>query len=299
MNAVCSPGFEWYGNPPDGIKRVLYHHDQSRRAVSWFLHRLPDRTGMMLDLSSDPVISLEINPNGTVERVVEGQRQNAALRSDTLTLTPAFAVCDWRWIGDPLDILDVYIPYELLREAWANHFRGDPANVNLRPDLVLHDESLLLLMKSLLALMKSGRNNMTMLYETLTEHLIFSLLSLENRAIAARSHRPGVLPPIVLRRVQHYIEEHLAENIRLEALASVAGVSRFHFLRQFRQTIGETPHAYLTQRRLARACDLLRSSDLSVTDIAARCGFEDPSHFAERFRRSHLVSPREYRRARR
>lgn len=295
MSADGIPGFEWYGNPPNGIERMLYHHDPSRRAASWFLHRLPDRTDMMLDLSSDPVISLEINPNGTVERAVEGKWQKAALTDDTLTLTPAFAPCDWCWMGDPLDILDVYIPHELLQEAWSMHVPGDPARVNLTPNLVLEDESLLLVMKSLLALMKSGRSKTTMLYETLTEHLVFSLISLENKAIAARPQAQGTLSTGVVRRVKNYIEGHLADNISLDTLASIAGISRFHFLRQFRQTVGVTPYAYLTGRRLAHACDLLRNSNLPVTEIAAQCGFEDPSHFAERFRRRYQISPREYR----
>src|SRR3546814_15707634 len=117
-------------------------------------------------------------------------------------------------------MLDVYIPHELMQKAWATHFRGDPAHVNLRPNLMLQDESLLLLMKSLLALMQSGRRNMTMLYETLTEHLIFNLLSLENRAIEASPHMNSTLWPGALRRVTDYIDDQLEENIKSDTLAA-------------------------------------------------------------------------------
>jgi AraC-like DNA-binding protein len=86
-----------------------------------------------------------------------------------------------------------------------------------------------------------------------------------------------------------------AEPLDLEALARRAGYSRFHFLRAFRDAFGETPRAYLTRRRIERAKTLLRSANLTVTEVCFLVGFSSLGSFSARF--SELVgrSPSEYR----
>ena len=85
-------------------------------------------------------------------------------------------------------------------------------------------------------------------------------------------------------RVREYIEGHLSENIELETLADIAGLSKWHFARAFKQSVGTPPHFYLLQRRLERAQELLAETDLSLAQIALRIGFSDQSHFSRRFR---------------
>ncbi len=78
-----------------------------------------------------------------------------------------------------------------------------------------------------------------------------------------------------------------------------AGLSRFHFLRVFRQAFGETPHEFRTRQRLARACDLLeRRRDLTVTDVCLEVGFSSLGSFSTLFAR-HLGEPPSAYRARR
>lgn len=272
--------------------------DESRRTISWYLHRLPPRTGYIADLSCDPVISLEINGNGTIERSVEGQRQKAALRADTLTLTPAFVTCDWRWSGQPLDVLDVYIPYELLQGAWSTHFSGGPRNINLAPSLTLKDDALVFLMKSLLATINSRANTFTMIYEAFTDHLIYRLLTLDREVISPHAPTEQGLSRLSLCRVRDYIDSHLADDLSLQSLASIAGLSRFHFQRLFQNTMGHSPHSYVTQRRLAHASRLLRETRLPVSEIAAQSGYQDPSYFARCFRDRFKINPHDFRRSR-
>jgi AraC-like DNA-binding protein len=109
----------------------------------------------------------------------------------------------------------------------------------------------------------------------------------------------GGLAPRALRRVRDYIDEHVTENIRLETLAQVAGLSRCHFARAFKQSVGIAPHAYLMQRRLARAERLLVESDFPLCQIALDSGFGDQSTFSRYFRRNFGVTPRSFRRSRR
>src|SRR6516164_8931337 len=67
------------------------------------------------------------------------------------------------------------------------------------------------------------------------------------------AYRRGGLPPGVLKRVQQYVEDHLAERVGIERLAAIAGLSAFHFARAFKQSQGVTPHSYLLHRRIVRA----------------------------------------------
>jgi AraC-like DNA-binding protein len=75
----------------------------------------------------------------------------------------------------------------------------------------------------------------------------------------------------------------------------VAGLSVFHFAREFRQATGVTPHYYLTRRRVERAQELLANSGLHLSEIALNVGFFDQSHMARHFRQILGTTPREFR----
>jgi len=109
----------------------------------------------------------------------------------------------------------------------------------------------------------------------------------------------GGLTPRALQRVRDYIEAHLAENIELQALADIAELSRFHFARMFKQSVGTPPHYYLMRRRLERAQKLLAESKLSIAQIALESGFSEQSHFSRRFRLFFGLTPRAFRWSRR
>ena len=113
--------------------------------------------------------------------------------------------------------------------------------------------------------------------------------------VALRPRIRGGLPPRAIRRVREFVEEHLEENISIQALANIAGLSMYHFARAFKQSEGMTPHEYLIQRRVQRTKDLLAETDLSLSEIALASGFSDQSHCARRFREHVGVTPSSYR----
>jgi AraC-like DNA-binding protein len=98
-----------------------------------------------------------------------------------------------------------------------------------------------------------------------------------------------------LRRARDLIDRDYAEPLDLDAMASEAGYSRFHFARAFAVAYGETPRAYLTRRRIERAKTLLRTANLSVTEICFLVGFSSLGSFSTRFRALVGASPSEYR----
>jgi AraC-like DNA-binding protein len=101
----------------------------------------------------------------------------------------------------------------------------------------------------------------------------------------------GGLAPVSANRVCEYIDAHLQETLALEVLAQIAQLSVHHFARAFRQTLGTPPHNYIVQRRVEHAQQLLRNTDIPLSEIAMVAGFTDQSHLARHFRTITGVSP--------
>lgn len=91
------------------------------------------------------------------------------------------------------------------------------------------------------------------------------------------------------------MDARFAEPLTVPELAAVAGCSREHFIRAFAKTYGQTPAAYLTRRRVERAAELLRSANLTVTEISGCVGFGSLGTFSRRFKDFFGVSPSDYR----
>ena len=105
----------------------------------------------------------------------------------------------------------------------------------------------------------------------------------------------GGLPPRAQRRVREYITAHLEDNVSIQALAGIVGLSMYHFARAFKQSEGMTPHRYLLQCRVKRVQELLAGTDMPLSEIALAAGFSDQSHCARRFREFVGVTPSRYR----
>jgi AraC-like DNA-binding protein len=98
-----------------------------------------------------------------------------------------------------------------------------------------------------------------------------------------------------LRAAKDLMDRSYAESLDLNAIAREAGYSRFHFVRSFRDTYGRTPRHYLSYRRVERARDLLRSANLTVTEVCYLVGFSSLGSFSARFKAEVGLSPSAYR----
>jgi len=98
-----------------------------------------------------------------------------------------------------------------------------------------------------------------------------------------------------LESASRYLKEHCHEVINLDQLARQYNLSKYHFSRLFRQYTGHSPYAWLISQRVDLAKNLLRTSRLSLPEIAGRCGFNDFNHFIRTFRQATGITPRRYR----
>ena len=97
-----------------------------------------------------------------------------------------------------------------------------------------------------------------------------------------------------LRRARDHVDRSYAEPLDLEVMAHAAGLIKYHFHRLFAATYGVTPATYVTQRRVERAQDLLRATNLTVTEVCHAVGFSSLGSFSSRFKEIVGETPREF-----
>ena len=106
----------------------------------------------------------------------------------------------------------------------------------------------------------------------------------------ARSRKLSMILPALI-----YISDHYSEDFSLTDLADVVGVTPQHLCRLFRDALNMRPTDYLLGRRLDEAKRLIRNSDMSLSEISQKCGFNDPSYFSTVFKKHEGCSPAVYR----
>ncbi|MCM1983688.1 helix-turn-helix transcriptional regulator [Lyngbya confervoides] len=106
----------------------------------------------------------------------------------------------------------------------------------------------------------------------------------------------GSLTTYQIRQLEDYVQARLGEKISLDDMAGVLDMSVFYFSRRFKDTTNLAPYQYVMRARIERSQTLLRNHpELSILEIALQCGFSNPSHFANYFRKWVGVTPRQYR----
>ena len=121
--------------------------------------------------------------------------------------------------------------------------------------------------------------------------LVDWLLRLHSSPGVGLASQAGGLSPRQLRQACEFMIEHLADDIGLDDLAGLTGLTAKHFARAFKRATGLPPHQYLILRRIEAAKRHLISGETSLAQIALACGFADQSHFTASFRKIVGVPP--------
>ncbi|MBR2188634.1 MAG: helix-turn-helix transcriptional regulator [Eubacterium sp.] len=129
--------------------------------------------------------------------------------------------------------------------------------------------------------------------EEINEHMV----SLQINKILARLASAGenAMGNNMFTPVIQHIRNHYDEEIRLDDLMDICGLSKSYFIREFKKQVGSTPHEYLLAYRLRQAKQLLATSGNSIEEIAERCGFNSTSHFARAFKKENQMTPTDFR----
>jgi len=177
-----------------------------------------------------------------------------------------------------------YLAAEVLEEA-AKDLRGAGDRKGLFEESVITDPAM---WRSLLDHHATLSGSDSLLERS--SSLFTGLTRLMSRSSSNRRKVKATIAPLSLERAREYLQASWAKAVSLDELAEVAGLSRFHLLREFRKRYGLPPHAYQLQLRILRAKEMLFLG-MPPGDVALKVGFYDQAHFTHALKRYVGVSP--------
>lgn len=237
-----------------------------------------------------------LTPQPGREIALNSDRPNIGLApAGSLELFPISSDVSAEWKVSKQSILVTIDPYRLSQLA-GNEFNRDHFEFH-PPQLGTVDRFTHLLAQS----MRYEIDNAALSFEecldafvtVLYTHLLRNYSSL--KPYASNSINGG-LSPASWRKVNDFIQAHIADTLSLETLASVAKLSPSHFARAFKQTTGQSPHYYVLTSRLTRASEHIRKTEIPLNEIALCSGFSSQSHMTSLMKRLWGTTPAEYRR---
>jgi AraC family transcriptional regulator len=260
--------------------------------VSVNLYRLGSRGN--LASHSEHLVSLQLSDGSSLYQSRHGHASRRRMHVGDIIVTPAGAPKVWRRESEGTVLMIGLAPsfMESVIQRAIGTCEGDAGLVD---NYGTRDPQIQSVAMSLLGELEAARPGNGMFAQALGSQLAIHLWR------HYRSGRKGVAGPArmarhKLRHVTTHIEDNLAEDLRVEVLAAVAGMNRFHFAHAFREATGVPPHRYVIRCRLDRAKLLLRETALSLTGIAQEVGYGNLSNFSASFRKLTGITPTDYRR---
>lgn len=227
-----------------------------------------------------------------IQQIIGDERYIGLYSRGDISITPADIPATYRAEGDD-HFLHVQIPAEFLKSI-AQEVELDRSE--LMTNFRIRDPQLEQTLMLLRAELHKGDHRIGRLYaESLANVLAVHLLREYSSVPPRFPMYEGGLGDRKILQVSEYIQAHLDQDLKLSDLATIAGMSQFHFGRMFKQSLGISPHQYVLQQRIERAKQLLKGSKLSIAEIALQCGFNSQSHLGKAFRAAIGATPSDYR----
>jgi AraC family transcriptional regulator len=253
--------------------------------------------------NTQPGIEICVDVSGSrsvITRQGGGIIDRTVTERGTIWLSPTGLQEGFVDISDPVPgILHIYLP--------PNRFSPNSLGIDLNKSVVeslryesaFRDPLLAEIAYAILSELQTQTSAGGLLAETLASSLAARLVQ-HHASLSSPGSRFGTtrerLDRRRLARVLDYIEANLESDLTVDHLASIACLSRFHFARAFKAVVGQSPHRYVSGRRLERAKALLVRGDQSLVDIALALNFSCQANFARAFRQVTGQAPGQYRR---
>jgi len=241
-----------------------------------------DPLEFMIHPRSDYLLVVRMSSQSKVRYDIGRGFRDCEMRHGHMLLYPALERSCW-WIERPVQTVILSIPAQLLKRAWEQD-REEPW-----PDMVEmcsfgRDSQVI----QILATLASELDRTDQINSAYVESVVFQL----NTHLVRQYSRAGGsvirhsgMSPSRLNKVLEYVAAGLEEQLRIAAMAQVAGISPYYFCREFKKTMGITPYGYIVQQRIDRAKALLQNTSMPITEIGAQLLFATPSHFTATFRK--------------
>jgi AraC family transcriptional regulator len=231
---------------------------------------------------SDYLLVARLSGRSEVRYGIGRGSRGSDIRYGHMLLYPAAEQSCW-WLENPEQTAILSIPAQLLQRAWEQDkeapWPGMAEMCSFKQDLQVIQ---------MLTILAGELDRSDQINSAYTESVLFQLsthlVRHYSKAIDSPMRNSG-MSPTRLNKVLEYVAAGLEEQLRLPAMAQVAGISPYYFCREFRKTMGITPYGYIVQQRIDRAKTLLRNTSMSITEIGAQLLFATPSHFTATFRK--------------
>ena len=264
--------------------------DPSSGAIAHWKH---DALHDVVEPMTDHVIMAYPTGLQRLERRSERSVAIGTARCGVVTIIPAGSSARWD-IPGAVNVVQLYLPPTTLQRVAGEADIAAPSDLLERtghPDLITSR-----LLMSAADVIEGSATLDALFRHQLTDLLATRLLAAHTGSPTTFQPTMGGLSPKVLLRAIERLRSDSDADVSLAALASDAGLSRFHFCRAFKESTGLSPHAWLRQHRLEQAMNLLRDTDESIVSVAAALGYASQTAFAAAFRKLTGETPSDWRR---
>lgn len=234
-------------------------------------------------------IGVNIGRGHSIEQSIDGHYSKSFVPAGSIGIFPYQLPTKSRW-DSTLDHLYIHLKPDFLIRHSQELFSKDKVELMIATveDPLIHQ--LCLAAKKELA---HSDGSVSQLYvQSMADALAVHLL--KNYSIKPQVSKPhvGGLSPRNLKIVKEYIGDNLEQSVGLDELAQCTGLSRYHFSRAFKTSVGLSPHQYIIKQRVELAKHLLKKGNMPISAIAITCGFTHQSHLTRHFKRSIGCTPK-------
>lgn len=237
------------------------------------------------------VVTLHLGPPTEVEFKSNGDYESTKLLPGQICIRPAMSVSAAR-TQQPVEFASVSLTPEFMSLACCDLFKLD--SIHLEMKSAISDPYAESVCRTLLQETVKGSPTGNRYAESLATSLAVHLASQHGGGESQTPPRTGGLTGPQLKRAIGFVHDHLSEDVTLKNMADTAGLSPFHFARQFKLSMGYSPYQFVLRQRIERAKQLLIQGEKSLAEIAVEIGFYDQSHFAQQFKRHCGITPKKF-----
>jgi AraC family transcriptional regulator len=228
---------------------------------------------------------------GRVRRKLDGPWQCEDVAYGDVSFISRAMDSYWEW-NEPLENIHFHISDHYFSRIAREVFGRDDHEIFLVDRLKIRDPFISSALEMLAREARSSGYAEHLYVDAISTQLCVYLLRHYSTMQSATPRPATGLTASQASRVSTHIEEKLGDALTIEELARQACVSPFHFARQFKLCFGLTPHNYVVTRRLERAHKMVAKGEMTLKQIASRCGFYDQAHMTVLFRRKFGMTPK-------
>ena len=262
-----------------------------RQARGFRLSKLSDPAGLVESPAvRSTTVSVHLGPSVEVSCQRGGYRHRGTAVHGDIDIIPSGTASTWE-MKERDTVFLMSISPSLMHRV-AEDLDDYPDGIEIRNRFQVRDIQLESIAWALKSEMECGYPSGRVYVDSLAVSVAARLIHCHSSISREAAPHKGRLSGRRLKDVLSYVEENLAENISLDDIATVAGLSVSHFKSLFREALGVPAHQYLIRRRVERAKELLSERKLTISQIAFETGFAHQSHLARHMRRLLGVSPK-------